>query len=198
MIRQILAAFLHLSNVNFILCWSNSPLLWRHKKQNLETSYDQQEEQKTEETARMKAKKKVKEEKKSLKRQVSEKDREEKRIKVRSAWILFSVGFKLQYKRRLFKNPSRLSAKMFLCWWLCGQDGVWHFNDDFTREGWAGSWNEESEGSAEARTGAVQVKFRPADPRGAEKNEGGAGGEAEGEQRILTCLYIYYYRKSTI
>lgn len=89
MIRQILAALLtlslHRSNVNFILCWSNSPLLWRHKKQNLETSYDKQEEQETEETARTKAKKKVKEEKKSLKRQVSEKDREEKRIKVRSA-----------------------------------------------------------------------------------------------------------------
>lgn len=64
---------------------SNSPLLWRRKdKQNLETGDDKQEDQKAEEKARPKAKK-VKEEKKSLKRHVSEKDREEKQIKVRSA-----------------------------------------------------------------------------------------------------------------
>lgn len=65
---------------------SNSPLLWRrkHNTQNLETGHDKQEDQKAEEKARPKAKK-VKEEKKSLKRQVSEKDKEEKQIKVRSA-----------------------------------------------------------------------------------------------------------------
>lgn len=65
---------------------SNSSLLWRHKnKQNLETRYDRQEDGKTEDKSRPSAKKKVMEEKKSLKRQVSEKDREEKQIKVRSA-----------------------------------------------------------------------------------------------------------------
>lgn len=55
----------------------------------METSYDKQEDQKTEEKARPKAK--VKEEKTILKRQVSEKDKEEKQIKVRSAWTLFRV-----------------------------------------------------------------------------------------------------------
>lgn len=64
---------------------SNSLLSWRHEnKQNLEASRDKQEDQQTEEQTGFRAKKKVREEKKSLKRQVSEKDREEKQIKVRS------------------------------------------------------------------------------------------------------------------
>ena len=78
---------------------SNSPLLWRCKnKQNPETSYDNQEDQKTEEKAKAKAKKVAKEEKKSLKRQVSEKDRDEKQINVRSALMFFTVVLKCLYK----------------------------------------------------------------------------------------------------